>query len=105
MRRGTPDNETLYLEGWSTLPAGVDRKAPLGDFYSQEVINTIANGATNFARWGLAQGQGQLVGGIYQELIVPVAIADIINGSLTPEEAAAEIQTRAEEIQAAQAEQ
>lgn len=104
MRRGTPDNETLYLEGWSTLPAGVDRKAPLGDFYSQEMINTIAQGATGFARWGLAQGQGELVGGIYQELLVPVAIADIINGSLTPEDAAAEIQTQAEDIKAAQAE-
>ncbi len=36
------------------------------------MINTIAQGATGFARWGLAQGQGELVGGIYQELIVPV---------------------------------
>jgi multiple sugar transport system substrate-binding protein len=105
MRRGTPDNPTLYLEGWSTLPAGVDRKAPLGDFYSQDVINAIAEGATGFARWGLSQGQGQLVGGVYQELVVPVALADIINGSLTAEEAAAEIQTLVEEIQAAQAEQ
>ncbi len=104
MRRGTPENPTLYVDGWSTLPTGVDRKAPLGDFYSQEVINSIAEGATGFSRWGLAQGQGRLVGGLYQELVVPVALADIINGALTPEEAAAEIQTRVEEIQAAQAE-
>ncbi len=104
MRRGTPENSTLYLEGWSTLPAGVDRKAPLGDFYSQEVINTIAEGATGFARWGLAQGQGQLVGGVYQELVVPRAIADILSGSLTPEDAAAQIQAEVEEIQASQAE-
>jgi multiple sugar transport system substrate-binding protein len=105
MRRGTPDNPTLYIEGWSTLPAGVDRKAPLGDFYSQEVINTIAQGATGFARWGLAQGQGRLVGGVYQELVVPVTLADIINGALTPDEGAAEIQMLVEEIQAAQAEE
>ncbi|NWF69135.1 MAG: extracellular solute-binding protein [Chloroflexi bacterium] len=105
MRRGTADNPTLYLEGWSTLPTGVDRRAPLGDFYSQEVINTIAEGATNFSRWGLAQGQGRLVGGVYQELVVPVILNDVINGVLTAEQAAAEIQTRVEEIQAAQAEQ
>lgn len=104
MRRGTPDNPTLYVEGWSTLPAGVDRKAPLGDFYSQEVINAIAEGATGFARWGLAQGQGQLVGGIYQELPVPVTLSDVINGALTAEEAAAEIQMLVEDIQASQAE-
>lgn len=102
MRRGTPDNPTLYLEGWATLPTGVDRRAPLGDFYSQEVINTIAEGATGFARWGLAQGQGRLVGGIYQDLVVPVALTDMINGGLSAEDAAAEIQAVAEEIQAEQ---
>lgn len=104
MRRGTPENATQFLEGWSTLPAGVDRKAPLGDFYSQEVINAIAEGATSFSRWGLVQGQGRLVGGVYQELVIPVTLADLINGALTPEEAAAEIQAWVEEIQAAQAE-
>jgi multiple sugar transport system substrate-binding protein len=104
MRRGTAENPTQFIEGWSTLPAGVDRKAPLGDFYSQDVINGIAEGATNFSRWGLAQGQGRLVGGVYQELVIPVMLADIINGAVTPEEAAAEIQTRVEEIQAGQAE-
>lgn len=104
MRRGTPDEPTLYVEGWSTLPTGVDRKAPLGDFYSQEVINAIAEGATGFDRWGFAQGQGRLVSGVYQELVVPIALADIINGALTPEEAAAEIQAQVEEIQASQAE-
>lgn len=102
MRRGTPDNPTEFIEGWSTLPAGVDRKAPLGDFYSQEVINTIAQGATGFARWGLTQGQGQLVGGVYQELTVPRAIADILSEAITPEEAAAEIQAEVEDIQTSQ---
>jgi multiple sugar transport system substrate-binding protein len=104
MRRGTPENPTQFVEGWALLPTGVDRKAPLGDFYSQDVINGIAEGATNFARWGFAQGQGQLVSGVYQELPVPVAIADILSGAITPEEAAAEIQLLVEEIQAAQAE-
>ncbi|GAB4527722.1 MAG: extracellular solute-binding protein [Anaerolineae bacterium] len=104
MRRGTMDNATEYLEGWGTLPAGVDRKAPLGDFYSQEVINTIAEGATGFARWGLAQGQGQLVGGVYQELVIPRAIADILSGTLTAEEAAEQIQAEVEDIQASQME-
>jgi multiple sugar transport system substrate-binding protein len=104
MRRGTADNAALYLEGWSKLPTGVDKKAPLGDFYSAEVISAIAQGATGFDRWGFAQGQGQLVSGIYEELVVPQVLADILSGSLSPEEGAAEIQKRVEEIKAAQAE-
>lgn len=103
MRRGTPENPTEFVEGWSLLPTGVDRRAPLGDFYSQDVINGIAEGATNFARWGFAQGQGLLAAGVYQELPVPVAIADILSGAITPEEAATEIQAEVEEIQASQA--
>ena len=100
MRRGTPDNPTEYVEGWSTLQTGVDHKAPLGDFYSQDVINTIAEGANGFARWGLAQGQGQLVGAVYQDLTVPRAISNILNGAATPEEAAAQIQTDVQDLQA-----
>lgn len=102
MRRGTAENPTLYVEGWSELETGVDRRAPLGDYYSAEVINGIAEGATGFARWGFSEGQGQLVSGVYQELVVPRAISDILNGVLTPEEAAAEIQEQVEEIQAGQ---
>ncbi len=98
MRRGTPDNPTEYLDGWSDLPIGVDRKAPISDFYNEEVINLLVQGATQFQRWGLAENQGLLVGGLYQELVVPRMIADIINGSLTPEEAAEEIQLEAEDI-------
>jgi multiple sugar transport system substrate-binding protein len=104
MRRGTPENPTFYIEGWSTLETGVDRKAPLGDFYSQDVINAIAEGAANFARWGFAQGQGQLVGAVYQELTIPRYLADILNGALTAEDAAAEIQVEVLDLQAGLAE-
>ncbi len=105
MRRGTPDEPNKFLEGWGNLKVGVDRKAPLSDFYSAEVLATIVEGANNFDRWGFAQGQGELVGAIYSELPIPQAIADIIEGVMTPEEAAAELQATVEEIQAALAEE
>ncbi len=101
MRRGTPENPNAFLEGWGNLEVGVDRRAPLSDFYSEEVLATIIEGANEFDRWGFAQGQGELVGAIYSEMPIPQAIADIIEGVMTPEEAAAEIQAAVEEIQAA----
>lgn len=102
MHRGTPENPTLYIDGWRQLEVGVDRRAPLGEFYGEDVVLTLIEGASNFARWGFNEGQGQLVGGVYQELVVPEILSDVLNGSLTPEEAAEEIQFRVEEIQAAQ---
>lgn len=101
MHRGTPENPTLYIDGWSQLETGVDRRAPLGEFYGEDVIQTLIEGASNFARWGFNEGQGELVGGVYQELPVPELLAEVINGSLSAEEAAEEIQFLVEDIQAA----
>jgi len=100
MRRGTPDDPNKYITGWGELPAGVDRKAPLNQFYSEEVLNTIIQGANNFDRWGFAQGQGELVGAIYSELPFPQAIADVIEGNMTAEEAIKELQATVEDIKA-----
>ncbi len=100
MHRGTPDNPTLYIDGWSQLETGVDRRAPLSDFYGPEVLQILIEGATNFARWGFAKGQGELVSGVYSELPVPTLLADVLAGSLSGEEAAEEIQFWVEDIQA-----
>jgi len=100
MRRGTPDNPDKYIKGWGKLDVGVDRKAPLNKFYSEDVLNTIIQGANSFDRWGFAQGQGELVGALYSELIIPQALADVIEGNMTPEEAASEIQSQVEELKA-----
>ncbi len=101
MRRGTTENPTEYIDGWGNLEVGVDRRAPLSDFYSEEVLENIIQGANNIDRWGFTEGQGQLVSAIYSELVIPQAIADIIDGFLTPEDAAVQIQEQVEEIQAA----
>jgi multiple sugar transport system substrate-binding protein len=99
MHRGTPDDPTKYIDGWSTLETGVDRRAPLGDFYSQDTLQALIQGATGFDRWGFAQGQGELVSGIYSELPVPTVLGDVLSGSTSPEDAAAEIQSWVEDIQ------
>ncbi len=100
MRRGTPEDPEAFIKGWSNLEVGVDRKAPLSDFYSQEVLNTIIQGANNFDRWGFAQGQGELVGALYSELLFPQYIAEVIEGNMTPDQALAELQAEVEALQA-----
>jgi multiple sugar transport system substrate-binding protein len=57
VRRGTADDPTAFLEAWATLPVGVDRKAPLGDLYAQEMIDEIVGGLDVAQRWGVADGQ------------------------------------------------
>lgn len=98
MRQGTPDDPTAFIEGWKTLEAGVDRKVPLGDVYSDEVIDTLIQGAGSFTRWGFPQGQGPLVSAVYEALPVPRLLRDVLDGVLTPEAAVEEMQFEVEDL-------
>jgi multiple sugar transport system substrate-binding protein len=98
MRQGTADNPTEYIEGWRLLETGVDRRAPLSDYYGEEVINGLITGSDSFARWGFEQGQGELVGAVYSTLIVPEILDEVFAG-MSPEDGAAEMQLLAEEEQ------
>jgi multiple sugar transport system substrate-binding protein len=97
MRQGTPDNPTEYIEGWRQLESGVDRRAPLSDFYSEDVIEGLITGSNNFARWGFVQGEGELVTAVYSTLIIPQTLDEVFAGDLTAEEGAAQMQSLAEE--------
>jgi multiple sugar transport system substrate-binding protein len=99
MRQGTPEDPDAFVEGWKALETGVDRQAPLSDFYSADTIQQLVDGAAIFQRWGFNQGQGALVAALYESLAVPQALRDVVDGSMTPEEAAAEIQAAAEDLQ------
>jgi multiple sugar transport system substrate-binding protein len=98
MRAGTAENPTQFIEGWQQLETGVDRRAPLGEFYGEETIQAITEGAGRFQRWGFTQGKGTLVAALYESLAVPQALREVIDGNLTAEEAAAELQATAEEL-------
>ncbi|GAA3824468.1 extracellular solute-binding protein [Sphaerisporangium flaviroseum] len=83
---------------WNTLPAGVDTKKPLADIYPAEVLDALRKSPDTFARWGIPQGQGKLVGATMGELPVPKALSGVVGGSLTPQSAAAQAKTDVETI-------
>ena len=57
VRRGTEDNADQFVEAWSMLDVGVDRKAPLSDLYEASMIDEIVAGLDVGQRWGVAEGQ------------------------------------------------
>ncbi len=87
-RRGTAEAATRYVDAWQTLPAGVDTKAPLSDFYGPEVLEAVRSSPDSFSRWGITQGQGELVGAILGELPVPQAVSALAGGEVDAAEAA-----------------
>jgi multiple sugar transport system substrate-binding protein len=102
VRFGTTDEPTLYSDVWATLPAGVDTKAPLSDFYSAEVLEAVAAGPENIARWGIPQGQGDLLGALQGELPVSTAVNEVTQGTdpaAAAETAAEAVRSVAESLQ------
>lgn len=89
VRTGTAENPTEFVDIWPTLEAGVDTSAPLADFYSDDVLTALQNGVSNMSRWGILQGQGDLLGALGGELPVATAVANVTSGAATPEDAAA----------------
>jgi multiple sugar transport system substrate-binding protein len=98
-RQGTKAGDTSYLDGWQKLKAGVDTKAPLSEFYGPEVLKEVQEAPETFKRWGLTQGQGDLVGATLGSLPVPKALADLIAGKGDAQGAAQAAQKAVEEIQ------
>jgi multiple sugar transport system substrate-binding protein len=88
VRAGTADNPTEYADKWKTMPAGVDKKEPLGNFYSEDVLSVLEQGPDELKRWGITQGQGDLVGAALGELPIAKAVSDVTSGGVDPETAA-----------------
>ncbi len=98
VRRGTPDDPERFVRGWSELPVGVDRKRPLSEIYPPDVIRRILAGLEVADRWGFARGQGALVAKLYGEKVIPKIVRRYLDGELTAEEAAREMQRAVEAL-------
>jgi multiple sugar transport system substrate-binding protein len=98
VRAGDKSDPKKFQTAWAGLESGVDRKAPLSDFYGEDSIQSLADGVENFQRWGFAQGQGALIGAMRGEQPVAKAVADVIGGK-DPAQAAKDVQSTVEEIQ------
>ena len=99
VRLGDSEDPEKFRTAWAELESGVDKKAPLSQFYSEDSIKSLTDGVETFQRWGFAQGQGPLMGALGGEQPVANAVADVIGGK-DPAEAAQEVQATAEELQA-----
>jgi multiple sugar transport system substrate-binding protein len=96
---GDSEDPEKFTKAWAELESGVDKKAPLSEFYSQESIASLGEGVEQFQRWGFAQGQGALIGALSGEQPVANAVSEVIGGK-DPADAAKEVQATAEELQA-----
>ncbi|WP_219416764.1 ABC transporter substrate-binding protein [Pseudonocardia nigra] len=98
VRAGTQESPTTYVDTWKTLPVGVDRKAPLSEFYGPEILDQLTSGLDSISRWGITQGQGELIGATQGELPVAEAVSAVTTGGASAEDAAARAQQAVQAI-------
>ncbi|HYH32382.1 MAG TPA: extracellular solute-binding protein [Pseudonocardia sp.] len=98
-RTGSSPGATDFVDTWKTLPVGVDTEGPLSQFYPQDVLEALSTGPEAFDRWGITQGQGDLIGASLGELPVAKAVAAVTSGGTDAQGAA---QQAAEELRAIQ---
>lgn len=80
VRRGTEDNPTEFVDGWSMLDVGVDRRAPLSNLYPEEVIGSIVAGLETADRWGVTEGQLSIASQIINSQIINRYVREFIDG-------------------------
>lgn len=82
VRRGTADDPDKYQKAWASLPVGVDRKAPLGELYAQEMIDEIVGGLNVAQRWGVSEGQLGLASKMINSQIINRVVRQYIDGEI-----------------------
>jgi multiple sugar transport system substrate-binding protein len=99
VRLGDRTAPERFVEGWSELLSGVDRKAPLSRFYSQASLASVGEGARSFRRWGFEQGEASLIGALAGPQPVAKALVTTVRGPATPAQAALQAKTTVELLQ------
>ncbi|NGN65189.1 extracellular solute-binding protein [Streptomyces sp. A7024] len=99
VRPGTAREPERYLDAWRASKMGVDQLKPMDEIFSPGLLDQLADGVTHMKRWGIAQGEGALVGATTGELPVPKAISAMTSGQIPPRQAARDAQ---EEVAALQ---
>ncbi|HHS94656.1 MAG TPA: carbohydrate ABC transporter substrate-binding protein, partial [Rhodobacterales bacterium] len=99
VRRGTKDDPTAFVTAWSQLPVGVDRKAPLSELYSQDMIDQIVGGLDVAQRWGVKEGQLGLASKIVNSQVINRVVREFIDGQVDAAGAVAEMNAELAKIQ------
>ncbi len=80
VRRGTTEDGDKFSKGWAMLEVGVDRKAPMGDLYAQEMIDEIVGGLDVAQRWGIKEGQLSLASKMINSQVINRMVREYIDG-------------------------
>jgi multiple sugar transport system substrate-binding protein len=78
MRLGTAERPGFYIDAWGTSP--ILQGENLNDIVGPDMVGVLRNGIGATNRWGFSQGQGELIGKIYDELTLSIVLQEMLSG-------------------------
>jgi multiple sugar transport system substrate-binding protein len=78
MRLGTIERPRYYIDDWGNSP--ILQGENLDDIVGPQVVEQLRSGIGSTNRWGFRQGQGELIGKIYDELTFSVVLQEMLSG-------------------------
>ena len=91
VRRGNADNPTAFVDAWSKLDVGIDRRAPLSELYDAAMIDEIVGGLDVAQRWGVSEGQLALASKIINSQAINRVVREFIDGNISATDAVAKM--------------
>ena len=93
MRWGLPGNPRQYIDSWGSQPIA-NGSQTLESLYGTEVVATLRDGIATSGRWGLAQGQGELMTILYEELTLSIVLQEMLSGYFSTDQSIIEAYNR-----------
>lgn len=100
MRRGTRDDEDLFVNGWFDLVIGFDHRVPLRELYPESELTAVLDGATRYRRLGLDTVQAPLLFELQSQTFIQRHLVDAAFDTITVEEALQNIRQEIESLAA-----
>ena len=99
VRRGEPSDPNRYVDAWSKLPVGIDRRAPLSELYAPAMINEIVSGLETADRWGVKEGQLSLASKIINSQVINRIVRQFIDDEISASDAVSKMNDQLSSIE------
>ncbi len=93
MRLGTSENPRQFIDAWGSQPLASSEQT-LESLYGPEVVATLREGIATTGRWGLPQGQGELITTLYEELTLSIVLQEMLSGYFSSDQSIIEAYNR-----------
>ncbi len=96
MRLGTSAEPRLFIDSWGQTP--IVGEQSLLDLFGAETVSQLRDGVADTPRWGFREGQGAVIGSLYENLIFSQVLQEMLSGYFNTEKTIQEASDRVIEL-------